>query len=104
MSANIKNNKRIIGLIGEGSRNPFVDWGMIIIVSFILSILMIANGIYVYRNVSNDNDYIGNISTSAYDNVLDTKVLDQVINNFDRKVERFNEVKKGFQSIADPSL
>jgi hypothetical protein len=92
------------GPVREGGRNPYVDWGMIIIVSLIVIVLLFTNSLFLFQRVKNGDIQSKEPSATAPTNSFDVVGLDNVINKFEAKADANDKIKTNYQSVPDPSI
>ena len=92
------------GPVREGGRNPYVDWTMIITVSFVVSVLLFVNSFSLFQRVKNGDIQSKEPVVTVTANPFDVESLDNVINKFEAKVDMNNQIKKNYHSVADPSI
>lgn len=92
------------GPIKEGGRNPYVDWAMIIIVSSIVLLILIVNGVRLFKLINSGDIQGQKLSVATSTEVFDVKNLDYIIEKFNVKAGLFNNTKKSYRSIVDPSI
>ncbi len=79
----------ILASLRESTKNPFVDWILILIISGVIVLLLIINSINLHKKVVN-----GEIQSSENTNLNSPKIFDQnelksIISKFDSKALNF---------------
>ncbi len=92
------------GPVREGGRNPYVDWTMIIIVSFIVAILLVINSASLFQRVKSGNIQSKEPTATITVNPFDVATLDNIIAKFVAKADMNEQIKKSYHSVADPSI
>ncbi len=88
----------------EIGRNAYVDWIVIIFISFITALVLGGAAVMLYFKITQGG--LGDVSDT---NVHASKTLKKndlmgVINMYNKKVEKSDEAKKGYSETTDPSL
>ena len=85
-------------------RDPHVDWLLIIVVSFLFALLFSIFGVIKY--LAHDNDASDQVPVSKVkdSNIVDTKVLDDVIGKYDERIEVRDQLIHGYSGSSDPSF
>ena len=92
------------GPVREGGRNPYVDWTMIIIVSFIVAVLLVINSFSLFQRVKNGDIQSKEPVVTVTTNTFDVEGLDNIIGKFGAKADMNIQIKKSYHSVADPSI
>lgn len=92
------------GPVREGGRNPFVDWSMILMASIVVAVILVSNGVYLFKRVTSGDIQSKTLPVQKNIEILDVESLDYVIGKFNTKADLSNNVKKGYQSVPDPSI
>ncbi len=88
----------------EMGRNSYVDWIVIIFLSFIVAIVLIAGSMYLYFAVTKGNIRFTTVSDpEATAASFDERKLVEVISTFDQKNAVTEQAKRAFTGITDPS-
>jgi len=88
--------------IKEGGRNPYVDWAMILIVTFIISLFFIVEGFFTYKKVINGEIKSNEAPIKANKEILNKENFEYIIDKFDTKQKTMNDIKSEFKSYKDP--
>lgn len=88
----------------EMGRNSYVDWIVIIFLSFIVTAILIAGSTYLYFAVTKGNIRFTTVSDpEATASSFDERKLMEVISAFDQKNAVADQAKRAFTGISDPS-
>ncbi len=84
--------------------SPLRFWRRVLFIGASLALLSLSFGVYIFYKISID-DYM-NVDESEQASIepLNRKKLESVLNRYDEKMRRFNEVETTKPLISDPSL
>ena len=84
--------------------DAFTDWIIILSVSFLVSVLLIVVGSYVYMNAQTNLSAHGTTTFVNKRSSFDTQLLKKVIDTFDARASERVLLRKGYTWPSDPSL
>jgi hypothetical protein len=92
------------GPVKEGGRNPYVDWVAILLISLVLTILLVLNGVNLFFRINTIEVKTDKPSTGVVADIFDEKVLEEVINNFENRASLSDNARKSYKTLPDPSI
>lgn len=100
------NFKKLLSLkaIREGGRNPYVDWGVVILICSFCLIFMISYGIILYKKVDSGQITTLKVSSESKVKTFNQKDLDYIVNKFKSKSDNVAKIKKSYKTTSDPSI
>lgn len=96
-------NLHLGGAVKEIGRNAFVDWILVLVVSFIVALLLALGGVYLYWQISSGNFKGTDKAVTNSKKVFDEKELVNMIALFAAKEDATAQIKKGYSGPPDPS-
>ena len=87
----------------EIGRNTYVDWILIIVLSFIVAVILALGSVSLYSSVTKGNIKGANVKVAESPDIFSTTDLSNLIRTFDQKAAKTTEAEKGYVGGADPS-
>ncbi len=88
----------------EMGRNSYVDWIVIIFLSFTVAVVLVGGSSYLYFAVTRGNiRFTTTPDPEAAASSFDERKLVEVISTFDQKNAVTEQAKRAFTGITDPS-
>jgi hypothetical protein len=86
--------------------DPFVDWALIVGVSFVLAVVCVAVGAYIYADSETQLSSAPASHASAESDIthFDSQELYRVVTAFDVRAAERLQFEKGYAEPLDPSL
>jgi hypothetical protein len=99
-------SRRHSGFWRKIGHDPFVDWALIASVSFVLAIVCVAVGAYVYADSETRLSSAPTSQTSAGSDItrFDSQELYRIVTAFDVRAAERLQFEKGYAGPLDPSL
>lgn len=89
--------------LGNLGHDPYIDWVLIVIFSLIISVILVAVGVLSYLDVGERLVQKSKLPTAPV-KTIDGKMVDYVVDTFDKRAEERAGLDKGYVAPADPSL
>ena len=86
--------------------DPFIDWALIIIISFMVAVVCVAVGAYTYADsgIQLSSASASHASTGSDITSFDSQKLYRVVTAFDVRAAERVQFEKGYAGPSDPSL
>jgi len=88
----------------EVGRNAFVDWILILLVNFLVILILMSFGAYLYWQISTGKFVSTEPASEQKGIVFNEKDLKMVINKFENRENNTAQIKRGYRGPGDPSL
>ncbi|HEY4503781.1 MAG TPA: hypothetical protein VJJ28_01575 [Candidatus Paceibacterota bacterium] len=89
--------------IKEITRNPHIDWIIVLLLSVIITAILAIKALYLYNAVISGN--IQEISkTSSNSQGFNEKSISSVLELFSQREEMSKKAKVGYSGVGDPSI
>ena len=84
-------------------RDPFMDWPLIVVAWFLLSVVLAGSSVVKYLNINQEISTPAQITTSTIP-TFDRELLNKVIHEFDSRASERADLIKIYNGPTDPSL
>ena len=84
--------------------NPHKHWEIALFVFFTSVLLLVAFSLFLLYEIKNDKFFQGSKGEDVNKNVINQKLFDKVMKDFNHKAQRMEELKIAPEIIKDPSL
>ena len=96
-------NLSILSSLREISRNAYVDWIIILLLSIAITLFSIIGGMYLYWEISTGNYNNLETQNNKVEKIFDIKELDATLNRFEIREGISERTRKGYVGATDPS-
>ena len=84
--------------------NPHADWKLLVYFFIVLNFAILAGSIYMFRKINKGEIFRVGLPGDHAIKTIDRKSLQEVLAEFNKKAEKFKELKNIPPGIVDPSL
>jgi len=84
--------------------NPHTDWKILVYFFITLNLAVLGASIYMFREINNGEIFTAGLKPNDAIKTIDRKALQEIIATFDKKAEKFKELKNIPPTTVDPSL
>lgn len=88
----------------EISRNAYVDWLFVLLLSAIIVSSLVFNGYYIFWQIYTGSLQVSNKENSGAEKTFSEKDLDYVTSLFQTKADNLKNIKSNNIKYSDPSL
>lgn len=88
----------------ETSRNPFVDWILILILSLLIVITLVINGVVLYDRVISGDIQGKEVFNDNTIKTFDKNDLKLIINKVNNREELLMQAKRGYTDSINPAI
>jgi len=80
------------------------DWKALLISVVVIAILVIIGSAYLFFEIDNEHIFQNKLPPASSPIIIDRELVGKVINSFEEKTRRFDELSRQAPEIIDPSI